>query len=34
MVRIFEEVDESGDLRQLGVDKAPAKALFKALEVS
>ena len=34
LVRIFEEVDESGDLRQLGVDKAPAKALFKALEVS
>ena len=33
LVRIFEEVDESGDLRQLGVDKAPAKALFKALEV-
>ena len=29
----YEDVDESGDLRQLGVDKIPAKGLYAALEV-
>ena len=28
------DVEESGDLRQLNVDKAPARALFDALQVS
>ena len=33
LARAYEDVDESGDLRQLGVDKIPAKGLYAALEV-